>query len=246
MPDTYKLYTDGSCNLIETCATFGGYIVHPDGKIIHRFYGQLSRNRNPHEYELTGLLYGLKECIKLGISSVECCMDDQILCEIMSTTNPELIKKYCEKIPNRREVFNLFPYFKHIGFQHILNGDNTIAHNLSKAALHKFDNNSNRRRNYKGPEEDIVITRNDEIELYINALKKIGNDSYQIGMDWLIDKWTQNKSTDKKVLQQRVFTKLMNLIVSDYMQEHKATSNMQKKVQEYKEKLKNQGINLLF
>lgn len=244
MADTYKLYTDGSCNYKRTRATFGGYIVHPNGKIIHRFYGFVGRNRSVSEYELAGLFHGLTECINLGITSVNCFSDDESLCAVMSATNPELIKKHCKKIANRREVFDLFSKFTHVTCTYILGVENEKAHGLAKSALDNCD--FSYRKGNTNPCQDSVFTWDEDIALYLNALKKVGEDHYLLGMDIQVEDCGTRQHKNKELLQKNIFQRLIRLFMINHFDQYGKNGDMKALVADYKLKLKNLGIHFLF
>lgn len=159
---TYTLFTDGNAFPRAKRSGFGGYITSPEGEIIMEFTEQVRLRKYSHNFEVLGIIRGLKLALQYGVKDIVSYCDDknttQRLTEIFeegvfdvsNAQKPELFYKIIEIAKN----------FNSISFRYISREKNKKADSLSRRYAKHMENNWLRQYEHDLNTSEINISRN--------------------------------------------------------------------------------------
>lgn len=159
---TYKLFTDGNAFPRAKRSGFGGFIQNPEGEIILEFTEQVRERRYSHNFEILGIIRGMKLAAQYGVTELISYCDDknttQRLHEIFventfavsEAQKPELFHK----------VIELSKQFKKVSFEYIPREYNKKADNLSRRYAKHMEDSWLRQYNHDLDTSAMNLERN--------------------------------------------------------------------------------------
>lgn len=140
---TYELFTDGNSFPRAKRSGFGGYIQNPQGEIIMEFTEQVRERKYSHNFEILGIIRGLKLALQYGITDLVSYCDDKNTTQRLSEIFEQNIFAVSEaqKPELYQKVIEISKEFNSISFKYIARENNKKADNLSRRyAKHMEDN----------------------------------------------------------------------------------------------------------
>jgi ribonuclease HI len=166
---TYKLYFDGKAEPNPGKGS-GGAVLFNGSEQVFRV-GKYLPNTTNNQAEYTGLIIGLKECIKRGIKSVEVFGDSNLVIEQSAgrwKVNNEILQGL------NAQVKNLSKEFSSITFTHVLRNKNSVADEITNI-VHAQEKDL-------GEVDSVIIKKPNTLDAFIKKnsmdddIKEIKND----------------------------------------------------------------------
>jgi len=141
--DTYHLYSDGNYFPRAKKSGFGGYIESPNGEIIIEYSEQIKESKYYHNFEILGIIHGLKIAKSKGIKNIISHCDDKTttkkLIEFFENNNSQLSLNLKPELFH--EVLDLSKSFNSLNVQYIPREKNKYADSLSRRYSSLMENN---------------------------------------------------------------------------------------------------------
>jgi len=166
---SYKLYFDGKAEPNPGKGS-GGAVLFNSSEQVFRV-GKYLPNTTNNQAEYTGLIIGLKECIKRGIKSVEVFGDSNLVIEQSAgrwKVNNEILQGL------NAQVKNLSKEFSSITFTHVLRNKNSVADEITNI-VHAQEKDL-------GEVDSVIIKKPNTLDAFIKKnsveddIKEIKND----------------------------------------------------------------------
>jgi ribonuclease HI len=166
---SYKLYFDGKAEPNPGKGS-GGAVCYNGSEELFRV-GKYLLNTTNNQAEYTGLIIGLKECVKRGIKSVEVFGDSNLVIEQSAgrwKVNNEILQGL------NAQVKTLVKEFSSITFTHILRNKNTVADEITNIVYAQEKD--------LGEVESVIIKKPNTLDSFIKKnsmeedIKEIKND----------------------------------------------------------------------
>lgn len=130
MSSTYKLYYDGASKS-NPGVSAGAYILYKDDKILFQGAKYLPKATN-NIAEYTGILYGLKKAVQLGIKDLKVYGDSMLVTKQLNLeykVKNEILKEY------HAQCLVLMAEFDTISISHVYRDKNTVADALANLCI---------------------------------------------------------------------------------------------------------------
>lgn len=159
---TYKLFTDGNSFPRAKRSGFGGFIESPEGEIIMEFTEEVRLRKYSHNFEILGIIRGLKLALQHGVKNLISYCDDknttQRLIEIFEENIFEVSAAQKPELFHR--VIEIAKSFDTISFVYIPREKNKKADNLSRRYARHMEDNWLRQYEHDLDTSEINLARN--------------------------------------------------------------------------------------
>lgn len=159
---TFKLFSDGNAFPRAKRSGFGGFIQNPEGEIILEFTEQVRERKYSHNFEILGIIRGMKLALQYGIKDLISYCDDKNTTQRLSEIFEEDLFAVSEaqKPELFHKVIELAKNFDSISFQYIPRENNKKADNLSRRYAKHMEDNWLRQYSHDLDTSEINLERN--------------------------------------------------------------------------------------